>query len=91
MRHADSVDEQALHARPDDLPGQGGLLQQLTKVLVERALNGELSHHPGYEKHGSSGDNSGNSRSGDTPKTMRGKRGHMQIDVPRARTSDFEP
>lgn len=62
------------YSKPDDLLGQDGLLQQLTKALVERALNGELTHHLGYEKHASRGD-SGNSRNGPTPKTLRGKCG----------------
>jgi len=79
------------YKKPDDLLGQDGLLQQLTKALVERALDGELTHHLGYERHDSSGDNSGNSRNGTTPKTLRGKRGQVQIDVPRDRTSEFEP
>jgi putative transposase len=79
------------YQKPDDLLGQDGLLQQLTKALVERALDGELTHHLGYEKHDAAGDNSGNSRNGTTPKTMRGKRGQVQIDVPRDRTSEFEP
>ena len=79
------------YQKPDDLLGQDGLLQQLTKALVERALDGELTHHLGYEKHDSAGDNSGNSRNGATPKTLRGKRGQVQIDVPRDRNSDFEP
>ena len=79
------------YKKPDDLLGQDGLLQQLTKALVERALDGELTHHLGYEKHDAAGDNSGNSRNGTTPKTMRGKRGQVQIDVPRDRTSEFEP
>jgi putative transposase len=79
------------YKKPDDLLGQDGLLQQLTKALVERALDGELTHHLGYERHDSAGDNSGNSRNGTTPKTMRGKRGQVQIDVPRDRTSEFEP
>src|SRR5215213_5593172 len=79
------------YQKPDDLLGQDGLLQQLTKALVERALDGELTHHLGYEKHDSAGDNLGNSRNGTTPKTMRGKRGQVQIDVPRDRTSEFEP
>ena len=76
---------------PDDLLGDNGLLQQLTKALVERALQGELSHHLGYEKHSSKGKNSGNSRNGSSAKTLRGKRGQLQIEVPRDRTSDFEP
>ena len=79
------------YKKPEDLLGQHGLLQQLTKALVERALNGELTHHLGYEKHDPSGDNSGNSRNGTTPKTLRGKRGQVQIDVPRDRTGEFEP
>ena len=77
--------------KPDDRLGQDGLLQQLTKALVERALNGELTHRLGYQKHDSIGDNTGNSRNGTTPKTLRGKRGQVQIDVPRDRNSDFEP
>jgi putative transposase len=79
------------YQKPDDLLGQDGLLQPLTKALVERALDGELTHHLGYEKHDSAGDNSGNSRNGTTRKTLRGKRGQIQIDVPRDRTSEFEP
>ena len=79
------------YQKPEDLLGQDGLLQHLTKALVERALGGELTHHLGYEKHSSAGDNSGNSRNGTTPKTMKGKRGQVQIDVPRDRNSEFEP
>src|SRR6201989_3553436 len=79
------------YSKPDDLLGQDGLLQQLTKALLERALNGELTHHLGYEKHSSAGDHSGNSRNGTTPKTLRGKRGQVQIDVPRDRNAEFEP
>jgi putative transposase len=79
------------YKKPDDLLGQDGLLQQLTKALVERALNGELTHHLGYDKHDAAGDNSGNSRNGTTPKTIKGKRGQVQIDVPRDRNSEFEP
>jgi putative transposase len=79
------------YQKPEDLLGQDGLLQQLTKALVERALNGELTHHLGYEKHSATGDNSGNSRNGTSAKTIRGKRGQVRIDVPRDRTSEFEP
>ena len=79
------------YQKPEDLLGQDGLLQKLTKALLERALNGELTHHLGYSKHDVAGDNSGNSRNGTTPKTLRGKRGQVQIDVPRDRNSDFEP
>lgn len=79
------------YQKPEDLLGQDGLLQQLTKALVERALDGELTHHLGYQKHDAAGDNSGNSRNGTTPKTLKGKRGQVQLDVPRDRNSQFEP
>lgn len=76
---------------PDDLLGDDGLLQQLTKALVERALQGELTHHLGYAKHAPEGKNSGNSRNGTSPKTLKGKRGQVQLDVPRDRAGEFEP
>jgi putative transposase len=79
------------YKNPDDLLGDQGILQQLTKALVERALEGELTHQLGYDKHSSEGDNSGNSRNGTTPKTVKGKRGEMRINVPRDRNSEFEP
>jgi putative transposase len=76
---------------PDDMFGDDGLLQQLTKAVVERALQGELTHHLGYEKHDPAGKNSGNSRNGKSAKTIKGKRGQLRIDVPRDRDSSFEP
>ncbi len=79
------------YEKPEDLLSENGLLHQLTKALVERALNGEMTHHLGYEKHDSSGNNSGNSRNGTTPKTIKGKRGQMEIEVPRDRNAEFEP
>jgi putative transposase len=79
------------YEKPEDLLSENGLLQQLTKALVERALNGEMTHHLGYEKHSPSGNNSGNSRNGTTPKTLKGKRGQMEIEVPRDRNAEFEP
>ena len=42
---------------PEDMFGDDGLLQQLTKAVVERALQGELTHHLGYEKHDPAGAN----------------------------------
>lgn len=76
---------------PDDMFGDDGLLQQLTKAVVERALQGELTHHLGYEKHSPTGNNTGNSRNGKSQKTIRGRRGQIEIDVPRDRASEFEP
>lgn len=79
------------YEKPEDLLSENGLLQQLTKALVERALNGELTHHLGYEKHDPAGNNSGNSRNGTTPKVIKGKRGQIEIEVPRDRNGEFEP
>ena len=87
MPITDEVLDQILkdYEKPEDLLSENGLLQQLTKALVERALNGELTHHLGYEKHSPGGNNSGNSRNGSTPKTLKGKRGQVEIEVPRDR------
>ena len=76
---------------PDDMFGTDGLLQQLTKALVERAMQAEISHHLGYEKNSSDGKNTGNSRNGSFPKTIKGKRGQLQIDVPRDRAGQYQP
>jgi len=79
------------YKKPEDLLGADGLLQQLTKALIERALDGELTHHLGYKKHDASGDLTGNSRNGTSPKTIKSKRGQTEIEVPRDRNSTFEP
>ena len=79
------------YTSPEDMFGNDGLLQQLTKAVVERALQGEMTHHLGYEKHDPAGQHSGNSRNGKSKKTIRGKRGQIEIDVPRDRASEFEP
>ncbi len=76
---------------PEDMFGDDGLLQQLTKAVVERALQSEMTHHLGYEKHDPAGQHSGNSRNGKSAKTIKGKRGQIQLDVPRDRASEFEP
>ena len=76
---------------PEEMFGSDGLLQQLTKALVERSLQAELTHHLGYEKHDPAGHHSGNTRNGASAKTIQGKRGQMQIEVPRDRQSQFEP
>ena len=76
---------------PEDLIGESGLLKQLTKALMERALDAELAHHLGYEKHDPVGYNSGNSRNGSTPKTVKGELGEVQIETPRDRNATFKP
>ena len=74
-----------------NLLGPTGLIKQLTKALVERMLEGELSHHLGYEKHDPVGNGSGNSRNGKSHKTLKGDLGEMTIEVPRDREGTFEP
>src|SRR3984885_7386005 len=76
---------------PEDLIGEQGLLKQLTKALVERAMHAELTHHLGYEKSDSGGKGSGNSRNGTSAKTLKGDFGEVEIEVPRDRKGSFEP
>ncbi|MBV9039207.1 MAG: IS256 family transposase [Acidobacteriaceae bacterium] len=77
--------------KPEDLLGEQGLLKRLTKALLERALDTELTHHLGYEKHEPAGYGSGNSRNGSSEKTLKGKNGEVTIEVPRDRKGTFEP
>jgi putative transposase len=76
---------------PEDMFGTDGLLQQLTKALVERAMQAELTHHLGYEKNSAEGKNTGNSRNGSFPKTIKGKRGQVWRDVPRDCSGHYQP
>ena len=62
------------YEQPEDLLSENGLLQQLTKAVVERALNGEMTHQLGYGKHSPAGNNSGNSRNGSTLNRSSSKR-----------------
>ncbi|MFF2486227.1 IS256 family transposase [Microbacterium sp. NPDC058062] len=71
------------------LVGPGGLLGNLTKTVLETALEAELTEHLGYEKHGASeGDNA---RNGTRSKTVLTEVGAVQIDVPRDRDGSFQP
>ena len=79
------------YKKPEDLIGENGLLKQLTKQLLERAMTAELTEHVGYERHDPGGHNSGNSRNGKSAKTLKGTFGTMPIEVPRDRNGSFEP
>lgn len=79
------------YQKPEDLLGKDGLLQQLQKRLLERAMDAELMVHLGYSKHDSAGDHSGNSRNGTTPKTLKGEFGKLALATPRDRNGTFEP
>src|ERR1700741_3193771 len=76
---------------PEDLIGEQGLLKQLTKALVERAMQAELTHHLGYPKHDPAGRGSGNARNGVSKKTVQGDFGQAEIEVPRDRNGTFQP
>src|SRR3954454_2144356 len=79
------------YKKPEDIIGENGLLKQLTKQLLERAMAAELTDHVGYEKHDPAGNNSGNSRNGKSAKTVKGSFGRMPLEVPRDRNGTFEP
>lgn len=74
-----------------DIFGRDGLLKQLTKRLVERALEGELTDHLGYPKHAPVAKLSDNSRNGSSRKTLKGDMGEIPIDIPRDREGSFDP
>jgi transposase-like protein len=73
------------------LTGEGGLLQQLTKRLLESALEGEITDHLGYDKHDPAGKDGGKSRNGTRSKTVLTEVGPVEIAVPRDRDGSFEP
>jgi putative transposase len=75
----------------DDLFGKEGILKQLSKQLMERLLEAEMTNHLGYARHAIEGHNSGNSRNGKTKKTVKTGNGDIEIAVPRDRESEFEP
>lgn len=79
------------YKKPEDLIGENGLLKQLTKQLLERAMAAELTEHVGYEKHDASGHHSGNSRNGKSAKTIKGTFGELALETPRDRNGTFEP
>ena len=73
------------------LTGEGGLLQQLTKRVLESALEGEITDHLGYDKGDPAGKNGRNSRNGVRGKTVLTEVGPVEIAVPRDRDGSFEP
>jgi putative transposase len=79
------------YKKPEDLIGETGLLKQLTKALLERAMGAELTQHLGYEKYDPAGQHSGNSRNGRSAKTVKGEFGEITVETPRDRNSSFEP
>lgn len=76
---------------PEEILGENGLLKQLTKAVLQRALQAEMTHHLGHEKHGAISNQSRNARNGSSKKTLKGDFGTMPIEIPRDREGTFEP
>ena len=81
----------ANYKKPEDLIGENGLLKQLTKLLVEKALDAELTEHLGHGRHEAVANKAGNTRNGKSRKTLKGDFGELPIEVPRDRHGSFEP
>ena len=79
------------YKKPEDLLGENGILKQLTKALVERALEAEIEDHLGHGRNELVTNESGNTRNGRSKKTLKGEFGEIPIDVPRDRHGSFEP
>ena len=81
----------ANYKKPEDLIGENGLLKQLTKLLVEKALDAEMTEHLGHDRHAPVANPAGNARNGRSRKTLKGEFGALPIEVPRDRQGSFEP
>jgi putative transposase len=79
------------YQNPEDLLGEHGILKQLTKALLERALNAEMTTHLGHD-HGETVINEhGNKRNGITSKTVQTEHGTLELNIPRDREGSFQP
>jgi putative transposase len=76
---------------PEEIVGENGLLQQLTKAVLQRALQAEMTLHLGHKKNGPISNQEGNARNGSSTKTIKGEFGSMPIEIPRDRNGSFEP
>ena len=81
----------ANYQKPEDLIGEEGLLKHLTKLVVERALEAEMTEHLGHSKNEPVANQAGNTRNGKSRKTLKGEFGELPIEVPRDRHGSFEP
>jgi putative transposase len=79
------------YKKPEDIIGENGLLKELTKAILERALQAEMTDHLGYEKQDPAGHHRGNTRNGKSQKTLRGEFGELELETPRDRQATFEP
>ncbi len=76
---------------PQEILGEGGLLKELTKAVIERCLETELENHLGYARYGRQGNATGNTRNGTSQKTVKGEQGPIDLAIPRDRQATFEP
>jgi len=76
---------------PDDIIGPEGLVKQLSKALIERAMQAEITGQLGYEKNQPGEKETANRRNGTSSKTLRTDQGPMEIEVPRDRNGEYEP
>jgi putative transposase len=90
VRIAQELVERA-RTRGVSLVGPDGLLAQLTKTVLQTALDTELTEHLGYEKGDPAGRGRGNHRNGSTPKTVKTEVGPVRLDIPRDRAGSFDP
>ena len=81
----------ANYKKPADLIGENGMLKQLTKAVMEAALNAEMAQHLGHTRHGSVSNDTGNVRNGNSAKTISGEFGQVEITIPRDRDASFAP
>src|ERR1039457_1517355 len=95
---ADAVDERLVRQLAGravgaglSLTGEGGLLQGLTKIVREGAVEGEMDAHRGSARHDPAGRDGGNSRNGRRAKTVITDIGPVEVEVPRDRDASFEP
>ena len=79
------------YKKPEDLIGENGLLKQLTKMLVERALEAEMTEHLGHDRSEAVTNDTGNARNGHSGKTLKGDFGELPLEIPRDRQGSFEP
>ncbi len=100
MADEQELDEQELNTildrlirgkAPGEILGQSGLVGDLTRRLVERVLDGEMTAHLGYEKHAQGGRDGGNSRNGRTKKRVKTDMAEIDLEVPRDRDGTFDP
>jgi len=79
------------YQKPEDLLGDSSLLKQLTKRLVEKALEVEIAEHLGHDRLEPIQKDEGNARNGKSKKTLKGEFGELPIDIPIDRQGTFEP